>query len=256
MRRTAVLFILAFILAACQQVGKPDQPALDANRALFDQIRTGNDQAVLAQLPSGPGKDEMGATLARLKSLIPATPPRSATPVGATVATTSAGRIEALVVEYDFADRTIRFTTTLTEPKGTRGWKLHSFNLLEASHKELAPNTLSLEGRSPGQLGFFALAIASPLLMLAALAKVLRTPGLENRWLWAAFAFVGLFSFKMNWANGVVLMNWMALQILGFWMTKGPSQFDPWAISATVPIGALLILAGLAARKPKVAVAA
>jgi hypothetical protein len=251
MRRTAVLIFLAVVLAACQGPAKPDQPALDANRALFDQIRTGNDQAVLAQLPPETKKDETAALLVRLRSLIPPTPPRSATPVAATVATTPGGRIEALVVEYDFADRTIRFTSTLTEPKGTQGWKLHSFSALEASHKELAPNTLSLENRSPAQLGFFALAITSPLLMLAALVKVLRTPGLQNRWLWAAFAFVGLFSFKMNWANGVVLVNWMALQILGFWTTKGPSRFDPWTLSATVPIGALLILAGLVARKPK-----
>jgi len=48
-------------------------------------------------------------------------------------------------------------------------------------------------------------------------------------------------------------VNWMALQIVGFWLVKGPSQFEPWMISATVPIGALLILGGLVARKPKAA---
>ena len=63
--------------------------------------------------------------------------------------------------------------------------------------------------------------------------------------------FVGLFSFQMNWASGAMLIQWMALQIIGFWMAKGPSRFDPLFINATVPIGALLILAGLAARKPK-----
>ena len=87
-------------------------------------------------------------------------------------------------------------------------------------------------------------------LMLAAVIKVLRTPGLTYRWLWVAFALVGLFSFQMNWATGVMLVQWMALQIVGFWLSSGPSQFDPWMISATVPIGALLILSGLVARKP------
>lgn len=98
---------------------------------------------------------------------------------------------------------------------------------------------------------FFALAVTSPILMVAALVKVLRTPGLTYKWLWAAFAFVGLFSFKMNWATGVMLVQWMSLQILGFWLAKGPSRFDPWMISATVPIGALLILSGLVARKSR-----
>jgi hypothetical protein len=251
MRRLGVLIVLAMALAGCQPAVKPDAAAVAQNRALFDQIRTGQQQAVLDQLPAESNKQEMAAMLARLKAVIPADAPKSARPVGATEANTPGGRAEALVVEYDFADRTIRFATTLGEAKGTKGWKLHSFSLLEASHKELAANTLALENRSPAQLAFFALAITSPILMLAALIKVLRTPGLANRWLWAAFALVGLFSFKMNWATGVVLVQWMALQIVGFWMAKGPSQFDPWMIGATVPIGALLILAGLVARKPK-----
>jgi hypothetical protein len=252
MRRTAVLIFLAIALAACQAAVKPDASAVAANRVLFDQIRTGQDQAALAQLPDAK-KDEMAAMVARLKSVIPPVAPRSATPVAASLGNPPGGRVEALVMEYDFPDRTIRFATTFTEPKGTHGWKLHSFSVLEASHQELAANTLSLERRSPGQLGFFALAVTSPILMLAAFIKVLRTPGLANRWLWAAFAFVGLFSFQMNWASGVTLVNWMALQILGFWLTKSPSQFEPWMISATVPIGALLILGGLVARKPKAA---
>src|SRR5690349_5071641 len=186
MHRTAVLIFLALILAACQAPAKPDAAAVSANRAVFDQIRTGQDQAVLAQLPPGTKKDEMAATLARLKAVIPATPPTSATPVAATLATRPGGRVEGLVVEYDFPDRTIRFETTLAEPKGTQGWKLASFSLLEASHRELAANSLSLDRRAPAQLAFFALAITSPLLMLAAFVKVLRTPGLANKWLWAA----------------------------------------------------------------------
>jgi hypothetical protein len=254
MRRTAaVLIFLALALAACQQVIKPDASAVSANKALFDQVRSGQGDALVSGLPAGPDKDEKIAVLARVRQVIPAAAPRSITPVAATLATSPGGRVEALVVEYDFADRAVQFATTLAEPKGTTGWKLVNFRLLEKSHKELAPNTLSLDNRSPGQLIYFALAVTSPLLMLAALVKVLRTPGLQNRWLWAAFALVGLFNFQMNWASGTMLIQWMALQIVGFWMVHGPSQFEPWMISATVPIGALLILGGLVARKPKAA---
>jgi hypothetical protein len=252
MRRTAaVLIFLALALAACQQAVKPDPAALSANKTLFDQVRTGQDEALLGSMPAGREKDEKAAVLAQLRKVIPATPSRSVTPVAANMATAPGGRIEALVVEYDFADRTVQFATTFAEPKGTHGWKLVNFRMYEKSHKELAANTLSLDGRSPGQLIFFALAVTSPILMLAALVKVLRTPGLQYRWLWAAFALVGLFSFQMNWASGAMLIQWMALQIVGFWMVHGASRFEPWMISATVPIGALLILGGLVARKPK-----
>lgn len=250
MRRWGVLCVVALALAACQAAVKPDPAALAQNKALFEQVRTGQSDAVLAQLPVG-NRPAMAATLDQMKAIVPSAPPQSIKPVAASEASTPGGRAEVLAVEYDFADRTIRFTTRLVEPKGTQGWRLLSFSVLEASHKELSVNGLSPELRPPAQLAFLALAIASPILMLAALVKVLRTPGLQNRWLWAAFAFVGLFSFQMNWASGAMLIQWMALQIIGFWMAKGPSAFDPLFINATVPIGALLILAGLAARKPK-----
>jgi hypothetical protein len=251
MRRAVVLIFLALALAACQQQVKPDQAALTANRTAFDQIRTGQGEAVLAQLPPGPKRDQTAAALEKLKTVIPSTPPLSATPVVANVANPPGGRVEALVVEYDFPDRTVRFATTLVEPKGTQGWKIANYGVLEATHKELALNTLSLEHRAPAQLVFFALAITSPLLMLAALIKVLRAPGLQNRWLWAAFSLVGLFTFQMNWATGAMLIQWTTLQIVGFWMIHGASRFDAWMINATVPIGALLILGGLVARTPK-----
>ena len=253
MSRIAVLIVLALALFGCQKAVKPDAAALSVNRTLFEQIRTGQDDAILGQQPPGPRRDQMAASLAKAKSVLPAAAPVSATPVADSLATGPGGRVEALVVEYDFADRTVRFATTLGQPKGVPAWRLLSFGLVEASHAELAPNTLSLSGRSPGQLAFFALAVTSPLLMLAAFVKVLRAPGLDNRWLWAAFSVVGLFSFQMNWANGRVLVQWTALQIVGFWLAHGPSRYEPWMIGATVPIGALLILGGLVARKPKAA---
>jgi hypothetical protein len=250
MGRAAILFIVALALSACQGV-KSDPAATAANRAAYDQIRTGQDAAITAQLGAGANAAATQAMLAKIRSLVPATPPVKSTVVASNTATSPAGRAHVETIEYDYRDRTARFETPLIEPKGTHGWKLRSFRIVVASHKELAPNTLSLANRSPGQLAFFGLAITSPLLMVAALIKVLRTPGLTYRWLWCAFALVGLFSFQMNWANGVMLVQWMALQIIGFWIAKGPSAFQPWMIGATVPIGALLILSGVVAKRPK-----
>jgi hypothetical protein len=251
MLRTALFLILALTLAACQGA-KPDPTVIAANRAIYEQIRDGRIDAVKAQMPPGADTPEMAAALARLRTLAPAGAPQGAKVITASILRTDAFAAAAVVVEYDYPDRTARFATTLQQPRGKTAWRLSNVQLQVATHKALAPNTLSLDHRSIGQLGFLALAITSPMLMLAALIKVLRTQGLANRGLWAAFAFVGLFSFQMNWASGGVLAQWMALQIVGFWMTSSPSRFDPWVIGATVPIGALLILAGLVARPGRV----
>ena len=251
MLRTALFLILALTLTACQGA-KPDPTVTAANRAVYEQIRDGRIDAVEAQMPPGANTPAMAAALTKLRALVPAGAPRRTDVISASVLRTATFRAAAVVVEYDYPDRTARFATTLQQPLGQTAWSLRNVQLQVATHKALAPNTLSLVHRSIGQLAYLALAITSPMLMLAALIKVLRTPGLANRGLWAAFAFVGLFSFQMNWASGGVLARWMDLQIFGFWMTSSPSQFDPWVIGATVPIGALLILAGLVARPGRV----
>ncbi|MFL5296621.1 MAG: hypothetical protein ACJ798_09605 [Phenylobacterium sp.] len=239
------------MLAACQRSPKADPGLVSANRAVFDQVRTGQVDAVLAQIPPGPNRDATAEVVGKIRGLLPPTPPRSATVVAQKSAASPKLHIEDLIVEYDYPDRAARFETTFEQPVGGQGWTLRMLRLAVATHQELALNTLSLGHRSPGQIVFFALAVASPIVMVAALIRVLRTPGLTYRWLWGALAFIGLFSFQMNWATGAMLIEWTSLQIFGFWLVKGPSQYEPWMIGATVPIGAMLILSGLVARPPR-----
>jgi hypothetical protein len=250
MRRIAVLITLAMALAA-GQAAKADPAGIAANRTLYDQIHDGKVADVLAQMPPNANTPATVAAVTRLGSLIPPGAPRSSTVVANPSAETVAGHAQAVVAEYDYADRTTRFETAFQQPKGKTGLSLRSFRMQVATHKELQPNALSVANKSLPQLVYLALAVASPLLMIAALIKVLRTRGLANKGLWAAFSLVGLFGFEMNWANGSVLVDWMSLRIIGFWMASSPSAFDPWIISATVPIGAMLILAGLVAKPAK-----
>jgi hypothetical protein len=254
MKRTGFLIILgvvALAFAACQTL-KPDPAALSASRALYDQLRTGQTQAILAQLPARVNTPATQATLVKLGTLIPAASPTSVKVVGQSFIDGAAkGRSESLSLEYDYPDRTALFRTQFFQPPGAPRWQLTDFNLQVATHQQLAVNSFSFARKPVGQLAFFALAITSPLLMVAALVKVLLTRGLRYKWLWAVVSFVGLFTFVMDWSRGDVLVQWLSLQILGFGMTSGLSRFDPWLIKATVPIGALLILAGLVARGPR-----
>jgi hypothetical protein len=250
MRRTAVfiLFGLALALAACQGL-KPDPAALSASQTVFDELRTGQVPAILAQLPPQANTPAMAASLAKLHTMLPPDPPRSSKLVNAsTVDAAGAGRSQVLVREYDYADRAALFETRFQAAPGSHDWKLRAFHLQVATHKQLAVNTFSFDGKTPAELIFFALAITSPLLMVIALVKVIRTKGLTRKWLWGIVCFLGLFTFQINWATGALLVQWTTFQIFGFGLISSPSQFDPWFIRATLPAGALLILAGLIAR--------
>jgi len=102
-----------------------------------------------------------------------------------------------------------------------------------------------LAGKQPAQYVFLAAALLSPLAMIAALVKVVRTKGLRRKWLWGGAAFFGVASLQMNWASGEIAVNTLTVQLLGAGAQTGFSRFDPWFITMTLPIGAALILAGL-----------
>jgi len=78
--------------------------------------------------------------------------------------------------------------------------------------------------------------------MLAALVKVIRTRDLKRKWLWWIASFFGVTTLQMNWATGHLATNVLTVQLIGAGMVKGPSQFSPWLLTVTLPIGALLIL--------------
>src|SRR5207302_754034 len=108
MKRTGFLIILglALALSACQ-TRKPDPAALSASRSLYDQLRTGQSQAILAQLPARANTPATQATLVKLGALIPAVAPVSVKVVGQTFVDGAAkGRSESLSLEYDYPDRT------------------------------------------------------------------------------------------------------------------------------------------------------
>jgi hypothetical protein len=253
MRRTAVLIFLgvALVLAACQSL-KPDPTVLSASQMVFDQLRTGQVPAILAQLPPEANTPAMATTLAKLRTMLPPDPPRSSKLINTSYADMiRGGRSQVLVRQYDYADRTALFETRFQQAPGTQGWKLWGFHLQVASHRQLAVNDFSFYGKTPAELIFFALAVTSPLLMIIALIKVIRTKGLTRKWLWGIVCFLGLFTFQMNWASGALFVQWLSFQIIGFGVSSGLSRFDPWFIKATMPLGALLVLSGLIARPPK-----
>ena len=255
MHRAAWVILLAVLVSACQAI-TPDQNAVAITRAVYDELRSGQDTALAARIHPGMITPATAAQFSKLRTFVPVGEPTGSKVVSSSVAEVKGhGRYASLSIEYDYPDRAALFRTQLYEPPGAHVWQVKGFNLEVATERELAVNRLTLANRSVVQGMFLALAIASPLLMLAALVKVIRTPGLERKWLWGLMAFLGLFTFHANWSTGYVLVQWYSLQFLGFGLTPAPSRFDPWFVDATVPLGALLILAGiwatpLVARKP------
>ncbi len=245
MRIQAFLFgFVVLALAACQAV-KVDPAAETLSRAMFDDLRLGRAEALHARLPPKfqvqPGFDQILA----LRQYVPRSEPRSAKLLSSRlIESKGQGRAEQVALEYDYGDRTILFRTSFLQPQGAKDWSLTGVNLATATAQELAANRFTLSKPLP-QLLFLAYSVLSPFLMIAALLKVVFTSGLKYKWLWIVPCFVGVFTLRMNWTTGLFLVNWLSVQLVGFGISSSGSKFDPWFVTATLPIGALLVLGGL-----------
>ncbi|MBS0331411.1 MAG: hypothetical protein JSS35_01465 [Proteobacteria bacterium] len=255
MRRALWVLFLLLTVAACQ-LAKPDPAAETTARGLYDDLRQGRDEALLSRMPAKMRTAPAQAELLRLRTLIPPGEPTTSKVVATSVLNLEKGGLmETSSIEYDYPGRASLLTAFMTRPSGASSWLVNTLQLHTGTDAQLARHRFTLSEKPPLQLAFLAYAIFVPLLMLGAVIKVVATPDLRHKWLWMVLSFIGLASLDMNWTTGALAINWYAIQVVGSGVSHGASRFDPWVLSATLPIGALLILGGLVAnprwaRKP------
>jgi hypothetical protein len=94
-----------------------------------------------------------------------------------------------------------------------------------------------LSGSNP--LGFVVLllAFACAVFTIVAAVMVVRSR-VPRRWLWAAFALIGVPSFTMNWTTGQVSVAFLSIALFsaGF-VTSGLG--GPWLVTVAFPVGAI-----------------
>jgi hypothetical protein len=124
-------------------------------------------------------------------------------------------------------------------------WLVQGFHVNVVSSAQLAANDFTLVGKGFLQYLFLAAMVGVPAIMLAAAVKVLRASGLRRKWLWIAIACFGVCGATMNWTTGAVSLKLLSVQVLGSGFMRGSSRFAPWLLTTSLPVGAVLILAGI-----------
>ena len=242
------------MLASCNPLVRDPQVDREA-QSVFDQLRHHRDAQLIARLDPAI-RGTAPAQLPAIHSYVPPGEPRGRKAIGTnTLKVAGKGETVSTTDEYDYGDRTVAVEVRLYRPAGQQGWQVQGFHVQAATAAQLAPNRFSLSGKSAIQYLFLALTIVSPLVMVAALVKVIRTPGLKRKWLWGILAFAGLVALRMNWTTGELTYQLITVQFIGAGAMRGLSAFSQWVLSATIPVGAILILAGIwanprRARKP------
>jgi hypothetical protein len=245
MRLVVVLLVAGLALASCK-VPKLDPSAETMAKAAFDEIRRGDMPALTSQLAPNLKSPDSTAKLTQLKQMIPDGTARGRRTVGWHWFEQASGETTVDVTdEYDFGDRKVLWNTHLHRVAAAAPWEIQGVQLTNSTVRALAANEFSLTGKTPPQYLFLMTTALSPMLMIVALVKVIRTVGLRRKWLWGIAAFFGLGSVQMNWTTGQMAANWATVQFIGAGATRGDSSFVAWVLTMTIPIGALLILTGL-----------
>ena len=232
------------LLSGCTLVTR-DAGADQAARSLFEEASRHETEAFTNRLDPALRNAEAQSQIADVERLIPAGVPRMRSVINTTTFTSARGTTVLAIDQYDFEDRSALVQTRLYRAPDTQDWSVQGFNVQVATFTQLNANDFGLTGKSAAQYAFLAFLITSPLLIAAALVKVLRTAGLRRKWLWCAVSVLGLGQLRMNWATGVVALNPVSFQFFGAGFSRALSGFAPWILTVALPIGAVLILTNI-----------
>lgn len=239
---TAVVALAVVLALAACSAFEPDA----TTRALYDAVRSGDEARARGLLAPEINTPETAAQLTHLRLILPKEPPMRVKVVNHTVRKMlNAGETLETQELFEFKDRKALVSARLHRATSAEPWKAQGFHVRVFTPADLEVNAFIFKDKTLGHFAFLLATIASPALMIAALVKVIRRKGLRLKWLWGILAFAGAVTLQMNWTTGAVTINWLTIQIIGAGVMTAAPGLAPWMLSFTLPIGALLILAGV-----------
>jgi hypothetical protein len=243
--KSVALVVAALVLSACNPAESLRDPAADAViSSTLEKLRQGHPQFDSALTPEL-RKEVTPQLLAKMRAELPTGDLGTRKIVATNIIRDPEGTHIGAVDEYHRGGGVLVVDSRVSRAADGQPWLVSGLHMQAVTAAEIAANRFTGPGKSATQYLFLALTILSPLLMVAALVKVLHTSDLRRKWMWGVLAFAGLMSFKMNWATGQVFTDLISVQLIGAGAFKGVGSLAPWVLTATLPIGALLILTGV-----------
>jgi hypothetical protein len=99
-----------------------------------------------------------------------------------------------------------------------------------------------LTNRSAAHYAWLLGVIVLPIFCLGTALRLATATGLPKRWLWAAFALIGVSPVLLDWETGQVTVRALAVNLFAAGATKG-GPASPWIPGIAFPLGAVLGLA-------------
>jgi hypothetical protein len=246
---TWILAALALALAGCSAAAlakkMAPQDVQAASEETMADLRAAHYDALNHRLVAALRVQDHSADFRRMAAFIPPDGELGSHIAGFFFQTGTAGARYDITYEYQFAHTWVvaRFAW-VRDPAGLALADLHVNSQADSLEEQTA---FTLRGLQAPQVTVLILGPLAALFSLCVLVKCIRTPQLRRKWLWVIFILVGFGGFNVNWATAQWSVGFFELRLLSFSAFAMAGQ--PWVLTVSVPVGAVVFLDHLRKRK-------
>lgn len=140
--------------------------------------------------------------------------------------------------EYQFSDRWLLANAALKRKDGVT--TLVGLNVIPLQDSLENINAFTLANKSILHYLFLIITVFIALFSIYTLVLCIKTKPLPKKWLWIIFILIGAGKVGINWTSGEIFYMVLAVQL--FSAAASAQLYNPWVISFSLPIGAIIFL--------------
>lgn len=242
---TRILLVLMTLLLAGCALPKVDPEREAQADQVYQLTRRGDAAALTAMGTPALRRNDMVAALPQLRVHLHTSEPTSARTLGWTSNRVNADATYQVVRMYSHPEGKVQARITVVR-SGDGPWQLDGLHVmrvtpaaLEAYDASVEAARFTLGGKSP--VHYLMLVGAGLSAVLCLVSAVVA--GWRRRWLWMIGCVFGIGQISVNWATGALAVHPIYVALLGAGFLKGLGATDPWIISVSLPLPAILFWA-------------
>jgi hypothetical protein len=153
----------------------------------------------------------------------------------------SNGTIDRITLSYELRTQRGWLAVSVATLDSASTWALVGFHVEPLVGELRAANEFRLAQRSAAQYLTLLATVACALFTLGTAIFLATRRQFPKRWRWVLASLVGVGTVSVNWTTGEVASRLFFVQLFGASAVR-PSEFAPWILSFSFPIGAIVAL--------------
>ena len=235
--------VLALLTSACSpdalthRIATPERDA--RARHVIHMIVAGEHDSLLAESRFDMDSAAKARVLFQLDSALRGRRVDSLTLVGANLFTMSG--TDRLTLSYEFHTEKGWIFSSVTTLDSASTWKVIGFHVEPLAGELRAANEFRLAHQSAAQYLALLAVVACMIFTLGTAIFLATRRNFPKRWRWVLASLVGVASASVNWTTGEVATRLIFVQLFAASAVRA-SEFGPWILSFSFPIGAIVAL--------------